>query len=380
MTTVAPMATRVKMTIVAPMATTAPMATAALAGLAAIAISYYYYARRRRHDTPPRLLLLDGGCGLELKKRKAAGANCSYNLTLFSTAALRDTPDAVTLLHRDFIKSGCDVITTASFAVTRFYLSKIGEAHRVKELAARSVELAKRARAAEGADDRVLVAASIPPLGESYHAAPLSPEALREQYVELLEGLDGCDLYLCETMATIEEAVIAAKMCRQVYPRCRLWLAFHPARDDLAVAEAACVSADGASVEAAVEAAVLVGAEACLFNCATPEILHAAIKAATAASDGRVRVGGYGNIWEELRAEDAKKWSIEHQESGVGVGDQKVGSGFQVRADLNDEAYACQACEWQACGASIIGGCCGIGPETMAHVGWKLRGRHRGGH
>ena len=71
--------------------------------------------------------MLDGGSGLEFKRRKAAGLEVAYDLTLFSTAALRETPDAVVALHRDFIRSGCTVITTASYAVTRFYLDKIGE-------------------------------------------------------------------------------------------------------------------------------------------------------------------------------------------------------------------------------------------------------------
>ena len=37
-----------------------------------------------------------------------------YDLKLFSTAALRETPEAVTQLHADYIDAGCDIITTAS--------------------------------------------------------------------------------------------------------------------------------------------------------------------------------------------------------------------------------------------------------------------------
>ena len=92
------------------------------------------------------LLVLDGGCGLELKKRKALGQPVAYDLTLFSTAALRETPDGVTALHRDYIRAGCTVITTSSYAVTHFYLDKIGEGARVAELARLSVSLAKAAR------------------------------------------------------------------------------------------------------------------------------------------------------------------------------------------------------------------------------------------
>ena len=115
-------------------------------------------------ETAAPAQLLDGGMGLELKRRKAAGLDCAYDLTvrcsmpqlpqsnddhrvwwhsglvpaaitvdpsaaicclparrrtqLFSTAALRSTPRAVVEVHREYIAAGCDVITTASYAVT----------------------------------------------------------------------------------------------------------------------------------------------------------------------------------------------------------------------------------------------------------------------
>jgi S-methylmethionine-dependent homocysteine/selenocysteine methylase len=43
-----------------------------------------------------------------------AFSSYSYDLKLFSTAALRETPEAVTQLHADYIDAGCDIITTAS--------------------------------------------------------------------------------------------------------------------------------------------------------------------------------------------------------------------------------------------------------------------------
>ena len=37
-----------------------------------------------------------------------------------------------------------------------------------------------------------------------------------------------------------------------------------------------------------------------------------------------------------------------------------------IRADLTPEGYARFAAAWCAAGASILGGCCGIGPEHIA--------------
>jgi S-methylmethionine-dependent homocysteine/selenocysteine methylase len=40
----------------------------------------------------------------------------------------------------------------------------------------------------------------------------------------------------------------------------------------------------------------------------------------------------------------------------------------EIRADLTPDGYARFAAAWRAEGASIIGGCCGIGPEHIARL------------
>ena len=312
--------------------------------------------------------------------------NVAYDLKLFSTAALRDTPHAVVELHRDYIKAGCTVVTTASYAVTRFYLRKVNEVDRVCELAMRSVTLAKMARDAEGADEHsILIAGSVPPLGESYQHSGLSRDELKEQYAELISGLAGCDVYLCETMGTVAEGMLAVAMVRAAYPTARIWLSFVPRRADQRESRVASgrvrLSAESCPIGEVVKAALQSGVEALLFNCSTPETVRLAIIEARAALENErmgsrmarrtLRLGGYANSWEEV---DTRGWSIEMNESGSGRGDQKAG-GFVVRTDLSDELYACKVCEWIAEGASIVGGCCGIGPEAMRCVCEQLRCR-----
>ena len=363
----------------------------------------------------PPLLLLDGAMGLELKSRKAQGCkNVAYDLTLFSTAALRETPDAVYDLHLDYCRAGADVITTASYAITRWYLGKIGKAHEVPDLARLSIRLAKQAvsdfMSTSSSSPAPLVAASVPPLGESYHEAALSVTEMTEQYDELLGALRGADVYLCETMSTIDEATLAASRCRRLYPESPLWMSFHPRRatttsqqDDEASScrptdsvdptstsppsQGVCIARDGKSIREAVEAAISAGADAVLFNCATPEIIGACIREASAAaaaadaaaahaSQGHhpIRVGGYGNFWEEADTGPGS-WSIERNESDAGARDQKSG-GFVLR-DITPRQYSDMAREWISTGASIVGGCCGFGPEVIAAVGRQAAiGRH----
>ena len=111
------------------------------------------------------IIFLDGGCGMELKKRKSAGFNVAYDLNLFSSAALLYTPDGIKQLHCDYIKSGANIITTASYAVTKFYLDRVSKGDCVKEYAKLTVKLAQDAVKEENASDRVLIAGSVPPLG-----------------------------------------------------------------------------------------------------------------------------------------------------------------------------------------------------------------------
>jgi len=67
--------------------------------------------------------------------------------------------------------------------------------------------------------------------------------------------------------------------------------------------------------------------------------------------DSRVRIGVYANAFPPMAAD---------AEANAGLS--------PIRADLTPEGYARFAAQWQAAGASILGGCCGIGPEHIAQL------------
>jgi S-methylmethionine-dependent homocysteine/selenocysteine methylase len=106
----------------------------------------------------------------------------------------------------------------------------------------------------------------------------------------------------------------------------------------------------GESVEEAVAAAVAAGAEAVLFNCSTPEVMADAVSAAVAAARGTcvARVGVYANGFSPMPPQAT------------------ANAGYStLREELTPERYVSFAHEWAARGASIIGGCCGIGAEHI---------------
>ncbi len=108
----------------------------------------------------------------------------------------------------------------------------------------------------------------------------------------------------------------------------------------------------GEPVADAVRAAVELGAEAVLFNCSQPEVIESALQVAAAVRDqqhAELALGAYANAFppqpEEATANDGLD---------------------ELRSDLDPPAYLQWAQRWNKAGATLIGGCCGIGPEHIS--------------
>jgi S-methylmethionine-dependent homocysteine/selenocysteine methylase len=104
-----------------------------------------------------------------------------------------------------------------------------------------------------------------------------------------------------------------------------------------------------------VAAAIRLRAAAVLFNCSQPEVMGEAVTAAAQLLRAQrptadaLRIGVYANAFPPQGAE---------AEANAGLN--------EIRADLTPAGYLLWARDWVARGASIIGGCCGIGPEHIA--------------
>ena len=85
-------------------------------------------------------IILDGGMGQELVKR------AKHKLTpLWSADVLRDHPDLVAEVHRDFIQAGADVITLSSYAATPTRLAKYNRQDEFEALQKAAINAAKQA-------------------------------------------------------------------------------------------------------------------------------------------------------------------------------------------------------------------------------------------
>ncbi len=285
------------------------------------------------------IILLDGGTGQELVAR-SAHPPCP----LWSAGIMEREPDLVVAVHRDFIRAGATVLTINAYTATPERLAReMGGAsadRRFEALQRQAIALARDARtdAAHG----IAVAGCLPPLLGSYHADAVPGfDACLASYRRIAALQAPCDLILAETMSCVHEARAAARACRDGGKRA--WIAFTV--DD---ADGTRLRS-GEALEAGVAAALEEGAEAILLNCSRPEAIGAGLPFLARAG---VPFGAYANGF--VRADELALGSTV--------------AGMAVRTDLGAEAYAERAMEWIACGATIVGGCCEVGPGHIAHL------------
>lgn len=97
---------------------------------------------------------------------------------------------------------------------------------------------------------------------------------------------------------------------------------------------------------------------ALLFNCSRPEVMRQALEvAATAIAEaGRpVEIGVYANAF---AFDDG------------GAANETL---HAIRDDLSAENYASFACDWTDSGATMVGGCCGVGALHIHRLCQRLR-------
>ena len=290
------------------------------------------------------ITILDGGISRELQKLGAP-----FRQPEWSALALLETPELVGAAHDLFAVAGADVITTNSYAVVPFHLGEARFAAESTRLADLAGQLVRRVADTHG----VKVAASLPPVLGSYRPDLFDPGQARAILGGLIPGLSPyADIWLAETLSAIAEARLIGEMLAGD-PR-PLWLSF--TLDDGANAPAATLRS-GETVRAAADLAIKLGAQALLFNCSRPEVMDAAVREAKVALVGSgLAIGVYAN--------------------GFGDEDEGVAANEDIsaiRPDLDPQAYLDWARHWIASGATIIGGCCGIGPAHISALAQGLR-------
>ncbi len=301
--------------------------------------------------TTGKITILDGGMGRELEKRDAP-----FKQPEWSALAMMVAPETVKAVHKEFIASGASVIKTNSYAIVPFHIGEKRFKDQGKALATCAGKIARAA--ASEAQAYIRVAGSIPPLFGSYRADLYRGERVVEIASPLIEGLcTHVDLWLCETQSLIDEPIRVKSLIDSLdMPDKPFWVSFTLEDSQLNNEP---LLRSGESVVDAVKAMVDANVDAILFNCCQPEVISQSVKTTQhqLASLGakNIEIGAYANAFPP-QPKDAV--------ANEGLSD--------LRADLTPSSYLAWAGQWIQDGATLIGGCCGIGPEHIAVLSEKL--------
>jgi S-methylmethionine-dependent homocysteine/selenocysteine methylase len=156
------------------------------------------------------VLLLDGGTGSELRRRGVALDAC-----VWSALASVEHFDTLRAIHTDYIAAGADVITTNTFATTRFVLAAANRGAQFAEINHRAVAAAREARDAGGRN--VAIAGSLSCFPPRFDASAYPAERVEaDAYVELAELLAeaGVDFLVLEMLEDVEHATRACEAAR----------------------------------------------------------------------------------------------------------------------------------------------------------------------
>ena len=287
-----------------------------------------------------RITLLDGGMGQELFYRTGEIAS-----PLFSAQAMIDSPGSVIELHKDFIKAGADVICLNAYSVTPERLARDAEVSLFEPIQDAAAQAALTAKNETG--NTVRIAGCLPPLVASYHSELVPPKIQAvKSYKRIVERQKrAVDLFIAETMSSVAEARYVCEAVAET--RKPIWISFTVKDCDGTLLRS------GEPLDAGIEAAIRANADGLLVNCSTPEAVGESMSILSASG---LPFGGMAN-------------------SFVSASDLKAGGtvdSLATRDDLGPAQYAEHVLSWINQGASLVGGCCGVGPRHIAEIRQRI--------
>ncbi|KAG8452083.1 hypothetical protein GDO86_004030 [Hymenochirus boettgeri] len=298
--------------------------------------------------------IMSGGLSTELE---TAGLTLQGD-PLWSARLLHTNPQAIKEVHRSFLRSGAEVLTTATYQATiKGFQQHAGlNVEDAEECLHIGVRLAKEAADEfnwKSLDKRnILIAGSIGPYGaflsngseySGYYVKEMSTEDLKDWHRVQMQCLAsaGIDFFALETIPSKKEAEALLEVLRE-FPNTKAWLSYS--------CQSTTSTSYGDPFEEAVKLAhkshqiVAVGA-----NCCSPFLISPLL---TCANKNRKQENGW-----IVYPNSGEKWD---QESGW-------------HTCNNAEMFCVHAEEWVNLGATWIGGCCRTSPSAIANLRKILR-------
>lgn len=289
-------------------------------------------------------IVLDGALATELERH---GAN--LHDSLWSAKMLIQQPEMIRAVHLDYFAAGADVATTATYQASFEGFARRGiDRGEAVQLMRNAVTLATEARdifwsgvTDRSARQRPLVAASLGPYGamladgseyRGHYAA--SDRELREFHAPRIDALldSGCDLFACETIPCLREAVVLAQLLEE---RMALsaWMSFSCANGRH--------NCEGESMQDCVaELAQFASITAIGVNCTRPRYIAELLDSMQCVASKPLLI--YPNSGESYDP-IAKHWHDTVDAASLGA----------------------QSHAWYAAGARLLGGCCRTTPADI---------------
>ena len=286
--------------------------------------------------------LLDGSVGQELVKQYGEKPT-----PLWSTEIMLKDPNLVSNIHSAYFEAGATVATTNSYTILRDRLKHFELEHEVHNLWNSSVAVACKARDKFGSGR---IAGSIGPLVASYRPdlCPTVEEASKI-YKEKVESIaPKVDILLVETVCSLKQAKgVLAATDNSKKP---VWISFSVDDKDGTKLRSGENLKD---VEAVINNHFV---EAVLINCSPPEVVGNAL---SIVSKMGLAFGAYANGFSKISSDFLKT--------------RPTVDALTARKDLGPEEYSNFVTNWIRNGASIVGGCCEIGPTHISKIAQKIQ-------
>jgi 5-methyltetrahydrofolate--homocysteine methyltransferase len=284
-------------------------------------------------------LILDGAMGTQLIARGVEVGKCNDYLNI-------ESPEVVCEIHQAYFKAGSEAVLTDTFGANKYALSRHGYSEMAEKINAAGAAIARRAA---GEDKCVL--GDIGPCGDFLHPlGPLKPDELKAAFAEQAKGLlaGPVDGFIVETMTALDEIEVAIDAVKSVSSLAVFAsMSFDKAGDDFRTMM-------GVDVESAVSKMVSLGVDAVGFNC------------------GGMSLDDYVVLAERIVS--AVRASGEHLPvlAEPNAGQPELVQGKAVYK-VSREDFAAAMEKIHLVGATILGGCCGTGPEDIEAVAKKLK-------
>lgn len=296
-----------------------------------------------------QVTILSGGLSTELE---AAGFLIQGD-PLWSARLLHTNPQAIKTVHTNFLKSGADVLSTATYQATiEGFIRHLGlnfdEAANLFTVAVRQAQESAEAFTMQSPEKRkILIAGSVGPYGAFLHdgseytgnyVKDMSIQELKDWHRTQMKCLAaaGIDLFAFETIPSQKEAEALVQLLRE-FPNTKAWLSY--SCQNMSMTSFGEKFDEAVSIAVGSDQLVAVG-----VNCCSPALVGPLLTSANQAQGQKIDWIVYPNSGE--------KWS--HN------------LGWQ--GSNTDKALSEYALEWVQLGARWIGGCCRTTPSDIASI------------